>query len=241
MKQRLQSSQLTKELLSPWKYIAALLLLCGSLQAQSSLRFPNNVIEATGPDGFAFCYGPQKPKHPQAGWWYIHQPYGDDDSVFVFSAGEWHVLLLGNLRGVSYIDGMIKVGSGDQYSLATLQGELLVKYANHYYHLGKIWVADAERQVILNNEGKILARYYGYDNMPEPPYRGRYMVCVPDDERADWGLDYHELSNWGMIDSLGNWAIAPQFDAPFIFRDGTADVMINGEKRKINEKGEFVE
>ena len=39
----------------------------------------------------------------------------------------------------------------------------------------------------------------------------------------------------------GHWRIAPQYDKPFHFQDGIAEVTYYGQKRKINEQGEFVE
>lgn len=47
--------------------------------------------------------------------------------------------------------------------------------------------------------------------------------------------------NWGLLGTNGQWLIEPKFDAPFHFQNGIADVIYYGEKRKINEKGEFVD
>ena len=56
-------------------------------------------------------------------------------------------------------------------------------------------------------------------------------------------MNYQEnqLRNWGMLGVNGQWLIEPKFDQPFRFQDGFAEVLYYGEKRKINEKGEFVE
>ena len=51
----------------------------------------------------------------------------------------------------------------------------------------------------------------------------------------------HDIHTWGILGENGEWLILPIFDAPFGFQDGFAEVMYYGQKRKINEKGEFVE
>jgi hypothetical protein len=54
---------------------------------------------------------------------------------------------------------------------------------------------------------------------------------------------YEEMAihGWGMLGTNGQWLIEPKFDAPFHFKNGIAEVLYYGQKRKINEKGEFVE
>ncbi len=49
------------------------------------------------------------------------------------------------------------------------------------------------------------------------------------------------LHTWGFLGSNGQWLIEPKFDGRFRFENGVADVVYYGQKRKINEKGEFVE
>jgi hypothetical protein len=43
-----------------------------------------------------------------------------------------------------------------------------------------------------------------------------------------------------IIDNHGQWLIEPKFDSPFHFQSGLAEVIHYGQKRKINEKGEFI-
>jgi hypothetical protein len=56
-------------------------------------------------------------------------------------------------------------------------------------------------------------------------------------------MNYQEnqLRNWGMLGVNGHWLIEPKFDQPFRFQNGFAEVIYYGQRRKINEKGEFVE
>lgn len=54
-----------------------------------------------------------------------------------------------------------------------------------------------------------------------------------------WAINQN-IRAWGLLDRHGNWIVEPKFDEPFFFKGGIADVVYYGEKRKINEKGEFV-
>jgi hypothetical protein len=53
--------------------------------------------------------------------------------------------------------------------------------------------------------------------------------------------DCRQLVNWGILGGNGQWLIEPKYDARFHFQNGIAEVLYYGQKRKINEKGEFVE
>ena len=50
-----------------------------------------------------------------------------------------------------------------------------------------------------------------------------------------------DTHGWGILGTNGRWLIEPIFDAPFHFQNGIAEILYYGQKRKINEKGEFVE
>ncbi len=50
-----------------------------------------------------------------------------------------------------------------------------------------------------------------------------------------------EMHAWGILATTGEWLIQPIFDAPFHFENGIAEVLYYGQKRKINEKGGFVD
>ena len=77
-----------------------------------------------------------------------------------------------------------------------------------------------------------------------PRLRGKDVLCVPQyvDGILKGGVHQNEArKNWGMLSTDGEWLIEPIYDAPFVFQDGIAEVIYYGEKRKINEQGEFVE
>ncbi len=54
-------------------------------------------------------------------------------------------------------------------------------------------------------------------------------------------VNQEEVHSWGMLGINGAWTVEPIYDAPFHFENGVADVLYYSQKRKINEKGEFVE
>ncbi len=73
--------------------------------------------------------------------------------------------------------------------------------------------------------------------------RGAKGFCVPEYVPLQYSgsLSCKELKNWGILGVDGKWLIAPIFDNRFEFDNGVAEVLSYGQKRKINEKGEFVE
>jgi hypothetical protein len=88
-------------------------------------------------------------------------------------------------------------------------------------HLWSVWCGDAKLDTL----------------------QSQTCYCVPqlalDSNSQPLGCDV--LKNWGMLGTNAKWLIEPKFDQPFRFQDGFAEVLYYGEKRKINEKGEFVE
>ncbi len=52
---------------------------------------------------------------------------------------------------------------------------------------------------------------------------------------------YEQIRAWGMVGANAQWVLEPRFDVPFHFKNGIAEVRYYGQRRKINEKGEFVE
>ncbi len=72
---------------------------------------------------------------------------------------------------------------------------------------------------------------------------GIQSFCVPQAiaNSSFQGYDCEYFRTWGMLGVNGQWLIPPKFDVPFGFQYGFAEVYFYGQKRKINEKGEFVE
>ncbi len=71
--------------------------------------------------------------------------------------------------------------------------------------------------------------------------QGQQAFCVSRYDTQRRRITCHELHEWGMLGSNGQWLIEPKFDQPFRFQNGFAEVIYYSKRRKINEKGEFVE
>lgn len=71
--------------------------------------------------------------------------------------------------------------------------------------------------------------------------QGMAAFCIPKVHEKLYNENCEEVHTWGMLGTHGQWLIEPQFDGPFYFRDGIAEVLYYGQRRKINEKGEFVD
>lgn len=71
--------------------------------------------------------------------------------------------------------------------------------------------------------------------------QGIPAFCFPDYLAANDTVDCDTLRAFGMFGTNGKWLIAPQYDAPFHFENGAAEVLQQGQRRKINEQGDFVE
>jgi hypothetical protein len=72
--------------------------------------------------------------------------------------------------------------------------------------------------------------------------QGIQSYCLPRyAPRFEVYSDKVQFRDWGILSIDGDWLVEPKFDAPFRFQNGFAEVIYYGQKRKINEKGEFVE
>ncbi len=96
------------------------------------------------------------------------------------------------------------------------------------------------------SDGRFASDYtFGYRcwNADDPPdtIAGIMAYCAVANIRPNNPIECNEMRTWGMIGFNGHWLIEPKYDAPFHFQNGIADVLYYGQKRKINEKGEFVE
>jgi hypothetical protein len=82
---------------------------------------------------------------------------------------------------------------------------------------------------------------FGKSAFPTQTVNGLSAICVPRTPRESGYLNVSELRAWGMLGENGKWLIEPTFDQPFRFQDGMAEVTYYGQRRKINESGEFVD
>ncbi len=78
------------------------------------------------------------------------------------------------------------------------------------------------------------------DGAPET-VQGIPAFCLPDFQAAHDSVDCDSLHAYGMFGYNGHWLIVPQYDGAFHFDNGIAEVNHLGQRRKINERGEFVD
>ncbi len=121
------------------------------------------------------------------------------------------------------------------------------KVATEYHHcscsdsLRIVWYSGIT--VFYEPDGATLhATHCGANWKAHDSIQGMACFCLPQREATgNQMLDCEEIRQWGMLGANGKWLIEPRFDGPFRFQNGFAAVLYYGQRRKINEKGEFVE
>jgi hypothetical protein len=109
-------------------------------------------------------------------------------------------------------------------SLSTMEfGTTFVLFDHLGNTLAEIDMKDCPNQQMVNFQGKAAFCVPQYISLPDT----EMFACT-------------ELKDWGLLGTKGRWLIEPRFDIPFRFENGIAEVVYYGEKRRINEKGEFV-
>ena len=108
------------------------------------------------------------------------------------------------------------------------------------WHDQKVVGYDAKAQV-----SKELFYNFGFECLGDFPIfdslGGQLAFCAaPAALNQSWFFCY-EATAWGMWGLDGRWLIEPIYDRPFRFQNGIAEVIYYGQKRKINEEGNFVE
>ena len=102
---------------------------------------------------------------------------------------------------------------------------------------------SATRSGIKDEDRFLTSPYrYGAKGVTSQIVQSRESYCAPEyiPKFQHPGKD-DPYRNWGMLSVDAQWIVAPIFDGPFHFKNGIAEVLYYGQKRKINEKGEFVE
>ncbi len=114
-------------------------------------------------------------------------------------------------------------------------GDSLLWVWNEYY-LANYDARDPDLHLDFSNVYPCWDSASGLDTVLDQP-----AFCIARSLSAIAPVDCNGLRCWGMMDVNGNWRVEPKFDGPFHFENGIAEVLYYGQKRKINEKGEFVE
>lgn len=133
------------------------------------------------------------------------------------------------------VEDALIVSKEGKSGLVNLEGKELVPINYEEVQIAHS-IREGERQIfeVVNFEGKIgffdskgkQLTDFLYDK--NSPGRGGLIPVLKD-------------SKWGYIDVEGKTVIPFQFDYASSFRDGSAEVEINNERKFINKKGEFIE
>lgn len=133
------------------------------------------------------------------------------------------------------VEDALIVMKEDKFGLVNLKGKELVPINYEEVQIAHS-IREGERQIfeVVNSEGKIgffdskgkQLTDFLYDK--NSPGRGGLIPVLKD-------------GKWGYIDVEGKTIIPFQFDYASSFIDGSAQVVINNERKFINKKGEFIE
>jgi hypothetical protein len=185
------------------------------------------------------------PKTTANGTWYLDTL---NHTVWNKPNTKWMELRIGEVRDVIECQDNVAFLGSNGYWVYTNAGRL-VDSITGCECLGQIMRVGYEGQHRYIQGSTTLAweqQYRPMSDSPLPPYstsiQGISAYCLTSTSPSpnifiyDWRVHY-----WGMLGTNGKWLIEPLFDDPFVFQNGIADVLYYGQKRKINEKGEFVE
>jgi hypothetical protein len=160
---------------------------------------------------------------------------------------EWTELGIQNVSEMYAAGTMIIVHSTLGYSILGPYGEYI--WASTHLRvtdsLVMAWDSSATQIFLLTGrqlhpENGFNAQCWRVDGTPET-VQGISAYCLPDFQNASSTISCDSLHAYGMFGFNGHWLIPPQYDTPFTFVNGVAEVSQNGNRRKINEKGEFVD
>jgi hypothetical protein len=192
-----------------------------------------------------FDTGSSPPKKAIENQWFLNKK---SNSLLQFHFGEWIE------RKNCIID------------VKQCHGFLIAQYCSHYYvgyalrmqgdedfGIDRYFCGDSILVIwghgwsgIYNSHDSVLTVSGGEDcqiSAVQHQVQGMIAFCVSPPFKKTKGVyvNCKDLVAWGMIGENGKWLIPAIFDAPFEFQNGVAEVIYYGQKRKINEKGEFVE
>jgi hypothetical protein len=186
------------------------------------------------------------PKQPaENSWWFdsLHQKVG------VYHGGNWTRVPTYNCKSVTRHNNFVFACCYPGILMDTL-GNVLSRHIDHINGDDSVtFIYQLNREDhCINIYGDTLVRVGDYLNALHPnsielPHlvQGRRAYCLPLMPHTIHNHIMYDLNTWGMIGVDGKWLIPPMFDEPFEFVNGTAEVLYYGQRRKINERGEFLD
>jgi hypothetical protein len=185
-----------------------------------------------------------KPDDALRGKWYLDTR---DSILYSRPTKYWHEKDRDKVLNYIVCRGIVAVQFADEWNVYADNGKY-VSFAEEFECLEGI----ARVQWTVTNNFYIDTFYVGWSKIPDyrfSPARPRVpdtlggipAYCASAYTKSSPQSYGPEVHGWGMLGYNGLWLVEPQFDAPFFFYKGFAEVLYYGKKRKINEKGEFVE
>ncbi len=183
-------------------------------------------------------------KVPKGTYWYFdtahHTAWGN-------SGIEWTELGIEGVTEMYPAGTMVVIHSKLGYSLLGPYGDYIWAAPDLRVTDSLVMVWDEDYTQIYLLTGRQLHPMDGFDvrcwpiaGEPET-VQGIKAFCLPDFQASFDSVPCDSLHAFGMFGYNGHWLIAPQYEEAFQFQDGVAEVVYQGQRRKINEQGEFVE
>lgn len=127
-----------------------------------------------------------------------------------------------NLEKVDQVFAEVVCGESTYFSVSKIRDEIQLRDASNAVKYGlqgwPSWSGSVRPQIVA----------------------GKLVFCVPY-IAPDSNFSCAQLKAWGMMSVTGDWVIPPRFDEMFRFKKGFAKVVYYGRRRKINERGTFIE
>jgi hypothetical protein len=179
--------------------------------------------------------------------WYLAK-YRPQDSLFIWIDGQWQFKAAFITHFEVCNEILIAQTSGHIGThLFDRQGKEIKYGMSAKYICGDSVLVYEDPDAIfgLDYFGSYITRFRHDIDCPfdfrQETLQGETVICICYCPIGPPAGTCRSLKTWGMLGQDGHWKIEPKFDAPFHFQNGTAEVIYYGQRRKINEKGDFVE
>jgi hypothetical protein len=183
----------------------------------------------------------QFPPNPTENTWYYG---GRSDALYIYKGSEWEQIKVPHARMPHNWGKYVMFGTGDMKALATQDGRVFLNPC-HWIGMEDSLITGfvcGKGTFVLNQQLDTLAMHPSdlRREFDSDTIQGQRVLCMPGYFKSKRNYARDDLRNWGMLNGLGEWLIAPQYDAPFEFEKGVALVSYKGATMRINEKGEFL-
>jgi hypothetical protein len=180
------------------------------------------------------------PEDPNPNTWFYNTA---ELELHAFEDGEWKFIAGGEWSELYACHNSIVIRAEDKYRLALGGSTELIDDIDVVFCTDSIlgfW--NSYMLYFMNSRFEILVVLAQISpcewDMTETKLQGQSAFCLPQYFQHVMLFPCSELHTWGMLGGNGAWLIPPQYDGPFKFSNGTAEVALKGRRFKINERGE---